>query len=157
MNRVIGRREAIVEERPGVTRDRKEAEADWCGRTFRVVDTGGWLPGGDDLDRKVSEQAERAVLDADVVVLVVDVTVGVTEEDARAASWLRRVAEPVFLARWSTRSTTLSREGEVWEFVKLGLGEPHPVSALHGRLDGRPPRCRRSTRSRRRRRDPRVR
>src|SRR4030088_91934 len=85
VNRLIGRREAIVEERPGVTRDRKLLNADWRGRTFTVVDTGGWLPGGGRLEAAVSAQAERAIAEADVIVLVVDTTVGVTEEDAQVA------------------------------------------------------------------------
>ena len=83
VNRLIGRREAIVEERPGVTRDRKLLNADWRGRTFTVVDTGGWLPGGGRLEAAVSAQAERAIADADVIVLVVDTTVGVTEEGVK--------------------------------------------------------------------------
>src|SRR5688572_18756850 len=97
VNRIIGRREAIVEEHPGVTRDRKEVEAEWNGRSFLLVDTGGWLPGGDSLDEKVSRQSERAVAEADVVLLVVDVTVGVTEEDGRMAHLLRRAKRPVMV------------------------------------------------------------
>src|SRR6266487_3541738 len=81
VNRVVGRREAIVEEKPGVTRDRKVLDADWAGREFTIVDTGGWLAAGSSLDRQVSAQAERAIADAAVVLLVVDAAVGVTEED----------------------------------------------------------------------------
>src|SRR5918911_4517266 len=89
VNRLVGRREAIVEERPGVTRDRKSLEAEWRGREFLVVDTGGW--GGDgSLETQVSRQAERAVADADVVLLVVDAVVGVTDEDERVAALLKR-------------------------------------------------------------------
>src|SRR3954463_10290406 len=95
VNRIVGRREAIVEEQPGVTRDRKEIEADWRGRPFLLVDTGGWLPGGDTLDAQVSKQAERAMRAADVVVFVVDTTTGVTEEDARVAALLQRLDAPV--------------------------------------------------------------
>src|SRR5262249_51692311 len=94
VNRFAGGRQAIVEAQPGVTRDRKELVADWAGRYFRVVDTGGWLAGGGDLDQQVSRQAERAVAAADVIVLVVDVVVGITEEDARVASLLRGAAPP---------------------------------------------------------------
>ena len=83
LNRIVGRREAIVEEKPGVTRDRKEVEAEWQGRRFRLVDTGGWMPGGDALDEKVSRQSEQAIREADAVLLVTDVTTGVTEEDDR--------------------------------------------------------------------------
>ncbi len=104
-NRIVGRREAIVEERPGVTRDRKELDAEWQGNEFRLVDTGGWLPGGSDLDVKVSRQSERASREAAVVLFVVDVTVGVTEEDARVADMLRRARLPVLLVV-PTRSTT---------------------------------------------------
>src|SRR5204862_2589083 len=78
VNRIVGRREAIVEEEPGVTRDRKILEADWNGRDFLVVDTGGWLATQDGIDAQVSRQAERAIAEADVVLLVVDTTVGVT-------------------------------------------------------------------------------
>ena len=84
-NRIIGRRDAIGEQRPGVTRDRKEVDANWRGREFTLVDTGGWLFAGDQPDQKVSRQSEPAIADADVVPFVADATVGVTEDDARAA------------------------------------------------------------------------
>ncbi len=82
VNRLAGVRTAIVEERPGVTRDRKVVPVEWTGRSFEVVDTGGWLPGGSTLDEKVSRQAEKAMDDADIVIFVVDGTTGVTEDDA---------------------------------------------------------------------------
>ena len=94
MNRILGRREAIVEERPGVTRDRKEGEASWQGRDFTLVDTGGWIAGGDTLDDKVSRQSEKAIREADAVLFVVDATVGVTEDDARVAGLLRSASAP---------------------------------------------------------------
>src|SRR5262245_20709957 len=98
VNRIVGRREAIVEEKPGVTRDRKEVDAEWQGRLFTVVDTGGWLPGeSTGLDRKVSEQTERAMCSADVVLLIVDANVGVAEEDARVAEVLRTLDSPVLV------------------------------------------------------------
>jgi len=134
LNRIVGRREAIVEEKPGVTRDRKEVEADWQGRRFIVVDTGGWLPSRDSLDAKVSEQSERAMRGADVVVLVVDAAVGVMEEDARVAGVLRTLDRPVVLVANKVDDT--NREPAIWEFLELGLGEPAPVSALHGRRTG---------------------
>jgi GTPase len=134
LNRIVGRREAIVEEKPGVTRDRKEVAAEWQGSLFTLVDTGGWMPGGSALDEKVSRQSERAMQDADAVLFVVDTTVGVTEEDARVASLLRRTERPVFLAVNKVDDT--NREASTWEFVKLGLGDPYPVSALHGRGTG---------------------
>jgi GTPase len=135
LNRIIGRREAIVEEKPGVTRDRKEVEADWQGRLFLIVDTGGWLPGtGDALDAKVGRQSERAVDDADAVLFVVDVTVGVTEEDARIAEALRSRARRVLVV--ANKVDDVNREAGIWELLSLGHGDPHPVSALHGRGTG---------------------
>ena len=135
VNRIVGRREAIVEERPGVTRDRKEVDAEWQGRQFTVVDTGGWLPGdGSSLDRKVSQQSERAMRGADVVLLVVDASVGVAEEDARVAEVLRTLGSPVLVV--VNKVDDANREAAVWDFLQLGLGEPLPVSALHGRGAG---------------------
>ena len=134
VNRILGRREAIVEERPGVTRDRKQVEAEWGGRPFLLVDTGGWLATGDSLDEKVSDQSERAMAAADVIVLVVDAAVGVTEEDARVAEVVRKVGPPVLLAVNKVDDAT--REGAAWEFLSLGLGDPYAVSALHGRGTG---------------------
>ncbi len=134
LNRVVGRRAAIVEEQPGVTRDRKDVEADWLGRRFRLVDTGGWVVGGDDLDAKVSAQSERAIADADVVLFIVDVVTGSTEDDARVAELLRRSGKPVLLVANKVDDT--GRENQMWELMTLGLGEPHPVSALHGRGTG---------------------
>jgi GTP-binding protein len=134
VNRFVGSRQAIVEAQPGVTRDRKELVAEWAGRGFRIVDTGGWLAVGGDLDQRVSRQAERAVAAAGVIVLVVDVTVGITEEDARVASLLRGAEQPVVVAVNKVDDT--SRESDVWAFTQLGLGDPHPVSALHGRGSG---------------------
>jgi GTPase len=134
LNRVIGRRAAIVEEKPGVTRDRMDVEADWLGHRFRLVDTGGWVAGGSDLDDKVSRQAERAVADADLVLLVLDVTVGLTDEDSRVAELLRRSGKPVLVVANKVDDT--AREPHVWELLALGLGDPFPVSALHGRGTG---------------------
>lgn len=134
VNRIVGRREAIVEEQPGVTRDRKELEADWAGRSFTLIDTGGWVPGGSDLDSKVSAQSEQALANADVVVFVADVSTGVTDEDARMADMLRRGKPPVLLAANKVDDTT--REAAIWDLVSLGLGEPLAVSALHGRGAG---------------------
>jgi GTP-binding protein len=134
VNRIAGGREAIVEQQPGVTRDRKELTAEWAGRRFRVVDTGGWLTGGVELERQVSRQAERAVAEADLILLVVDVTVGVVEEDARVAALLQRAGPPVIVA--VNKVDDLSRESDAWEFTQLGLHDPHSVSALHGRGSG---------------------
>ncbi|MDQ3574929.1 MAG: ribosome biogenesis GTPase Der [Actinomycetota bacterium] len=134
VNRIVGRREAIVEEQPGVTRDRKELDAEWAGHEFKVVDTGGWLATGDPLDRQVSAQAERAVREADVVLLVVDAVVALTEEDERVARLLRKSDQAVVVAANKVDADT--REVEAWSFARLGLGDPWPVSALHGRGTG---------------------
>ncbi len=134
VNRILGRREAIVEERPGVTRDRKVVEADWAGRRFTIVDTGGWLAGGDALDGLVSRQAERAIAGAAVVLFVVDATVGRTDEDERVAALLRRSGRPVLVV--ANKVDSDNREADIWDFVPFGLGDPWPVSALHGRGTG---------------------
>ncbi|MGZ8762132.1 MAG: ribosome biogenesis GTPase Der [Acidimicrobiia bacterium] len=134
VNRFVGRRDAIVQEEPGVTRDRKEVEVDWAGREFVVVDTGGWLAEGAPIDAQVSKQAERAIVDADVVVLVVDITVGVTDEDERVAKLLQRSGKPVLVVANKVDDTR--HEAELWTFSSLGLGEAWPVSALHGRASG---------------------
>jgi GTP-binding protein len=140
VNRFVGRRRAIVEEKPGVTRDRKELEADWNGREFRVVDTGGWLAPGfetadpSSLTRQVSAQAERAIAAADVVLLVVDATVGVTEEDDQVARVLQRARVPVIVV--ANKVDDERREADAWGMERLGLGVPYPVSALHGRGSG---------------------
>jgi GTP-binding protein len=142
VNRVLGRRHAIVEAQPGVTRDRNEYPAEWSGRSFVLVDTGGWLVPGDTgltgeepaLAAKVSAQADAAMRDADVLVMVVDVTTGVTEEDASVARVLQRADVPVLVA--ANKVDDERRESDIWPFAALGLGEPIPVSALHGRLSG---------------------
>jgi GTPase len=133
-NRIVGEQVAIVEDQPGVTRDRKHVEADWLGRRFTLVDTGGWLPGGTGLDAKVSRQVEAAVRSADLVMFVVDGSVGVTDDDESIATWLRRIKTPVLLV--ANKVDNDRRESERWEFLALGLGDPVPVSALHGRRAG---------------------
>jgi GTP-binding protein len=134
VNRIVGERAAVVEEEPGVTRDRKVLTAEWTGVPFSIMDTGGWLAGGDALSAKVSEQAERALAEAHVVLLVVDVTTGVTDEDLAAAKVIRRAGPPVRLVVNKVDDT--NRETAAWEFVSLGVGDPFPVSALHGRGTG---------------------
>lgn len=133
-NRIIGEQAAIVEDRPGVTRDRKELEADWLGTRFLLVDTGGWLPGGSELDEKVSRQVEAAVQQADLVLFVVDASVGLTDDDEQIAQWLRRIKAPILLI--ANKADNDRRENDRWEFMALGIGEPVPVSALHGRRAG---------------------
>lgn len=131
LNRIVGRREAIVEEKPGVTRDRKEVDADWQGRPFTVVDTGGWLVKGDELENKVSRQAESALENADVVLFVVDATIGITDEDEQMARILRGIDPPLLLVANKIDDDRML--GTVWDLVSLGLGDPYPVSSMHGR------------------------
>ncbi len=133
-NRVIGEQAAIVEDRPGVTRDRKELEANWLGHRFMLVDTGGWMPGGSELDAKVSRQVEAAVRNANLVIFVVDGSVGVTDDDELMAGWLRKSAATVMLV--VNKADNDRREADRWDFLSLGLGDPYPVSALHGRRAG---------------------
>jgi GTPase len=134
VNRIVGARAAVVEEEQGVTRDRKELPAEWSGVPFTIMDTGGWMAAGDALEAKVSDQAERALAEADVVLMVVDVTTGVTEEDLAAAKVIRRAGPPVRLV--VNKVDDANREAAAWEFVSLGLGDPFPVSSLHGRGTG---------------------
>jgi len=133
-NRVIGEQAAIVEDRPGITRDRHRRMAAWLGVDFWIVDTGGWMPSGSELDDKVSRQVEEAVREADLVIFMVDAAIGVTGEDELIAAWLRRTNVPVLLA--ANKSDNDRREQERWQFMSLGLGEPLSVSALHGRRSG---------------------
>lgn len=132
VNRIIGSRSAVVEEMSGVTRDRREFDADWSGRDFLVVDTGGWevKPGGD-LDRSIRQQAEGAVSGADAVILVVDGTTELTDDDTGVIGILRSAKVPVVLAVNKIDDGGLERE--VDRFWRLGLGDPLPVSAYHGR------------------------
>ena len=133
-NRIIGEQAAIVENRPGVTRDRKELEAEWLGVPFRVIDTGGWVPRGSELEDKVSRQVEAAVAQADLVLFVVDASVGALDEDESVADWLRREDRPVLLV--ANKADNTRREDDTWQFLSLGLGDAVPVSALHGRRAG---------------------
>jgi GTP-binding protein len=134
VNRIIGRREAVVQDVPGVTRDRVPYDANWNGRAFTVVDTGGWDPDARGLAERIAAQAEVAVQVADAVLFVVDATIGITDADAAVVRILRRAGKPVVLAANKAddqRSELLA--AELWN---LGLGEPYPVSALHGRGSG---------------------
>ncbi|MFM8857843.1 MAG: ribosome biogenesis GTPase Der [Actinomycetota bacterium] len=133
-NRFVGEQAAIVEDRPGITRDRKEMTVEWLGQSFLLVDTGGWMPKGSELDAKVSRQVEKAVRAADLVLFVVDGSVGVTDDDEAIATWLRRSGVPVLLV--VNKADNDRREVERWDFLSLGVGEPYPVSALHGRRAG---------------------
>lgn len=131
VNRILGRREAVVEDTPGVTRDRVTYRAEWEGRAYTVVDTGGWEPDARGIDRSVAQQAEIAVDLADAVLFVVDVTVGATSTDEHVVRMLRASSKPVLLV--ANKSDDERRDLEASSLWSLGLGEPHPVSALHGR------------------------
>ncbi len=134
VNRILGRREAVVQDIPGVTRDRVAYDALWNGRRFTLVDTGGWEPDARGLQAMVSAQAERAVTTADVVLFVVDGRTGATETDLVVARTLRRAKRPVVLAVTKVDDDRL--EADTAELWSLGLGEPYPVSGLHGRGSG---------------------
>src|SRR6187455_1039148 len=134
VNRIIGRREAVVEDVPGVTRDRISYDAIWNGRSFTVVDTGGWDPDARGLAERIAAQAEIAVGLADAVLFVVDATVGITDIDEAVVKILRASKKPVVLA--ANKVDDMRTEAETYGLWNLGLGEPVPVSALHGRGSG---------------------
>ena len=134
VNRIIGRREAVVEDVPGVTRDRVTYDAVWRGRRFTVVDTGGWDPDAVGLQVAVSAQAEIAVAAADAVLFVVDSTIGATDADEAVIKVLRRAGKPVVLA--ANKVDDERGEADAASLWSLGLGEPYVVSALHGRGSG---------------------
>ncbi len=134
VNRIIGRREAVVEDVPGVTRDRVSYDANWNGRAFTVVDTGGWDPDARGLAERIAAQAEIAIGLADAVLFVVDATVGITDTDAAVVKILRSSKKPVILA--ANKVDDQRTEAEAYGLWNLGLGEPFCVSALHGRGSG---------------------
>jgi GTP-binding protein len=131
VNRILGRREAVVEDVPGVTRDRVTYKAEWNDRKFTLVDTGGWEPDARGIDKSVAIQAEIAVELADAVLFVVDAMVGATATDERVVSMLRASKKPVILV--GNKVDDARQEPEAASLWSLGLGEPWPVSALHGR------------------------
>jgi GTP-binding protein len=134
VNRIIGRREAVVQDVPGVTRDRISYDATWNGRAFTVVDTGGWDPDARGLAERIAAQAEVAVTIADAVMFVVDATVGITDADEAVVRILRKSGKPVVLA--ANKVDDQRTEAESYGLWNLGLGEPYPVSAMHGRGSG---------------------
>ena len=134
VNRILGRREAVVEDVPGVTRDRVSYDASWNGRAFTVVDTGGWNPDARGLAERIAAQAEVAVGLADAVLFVVDATVGITDADEAVVKILRSSKKPVILA--ANKVDDMRAEAEAYGLWNLGLGEPYAVSALHGRGSG---------------------
>ena len=131
VNRILGRREAVVQDIPGVTRDRVSYDANWLGRRFMVQDTGGWEPDAKGLQQLVAEQASVAMRTADAIIFVVDAVVGATSADEAAAKRLQRAGKPVFLAANKVDNERV--EAEAAALWSLGLGEPHPISAMHGR------------------------
>jgi len=134
VNRIIGRREAVVEDVPGVTRDRVSYEAEWNGRKFLVVDTGGWERNARGIHSQIAGQAERAINEADVVVFVVDAMVGATTTDEAVVDVIRKSGKPTILV--ANKADDHNAELEATALWSLGLGEPHPVSGLHGRRSG---------------------
>ncbi len=134
INRIIGRRSAVVEERPGVTRDRREFVADWSGRQFLLIDTGGWQVAGDELATDISGQAEAALASADVVLFVLDASTSIADDDLGVAALLRSTPDRVVVV--ANKVDDAARELDIAELWSLGLGEPIPISALHGRGTG---------------------
>ena len=134
VNRIIGRREAVVEDTPGVTRDRVRYESEWNGVPFIVVDTGGWEQDAIGMSAQVSAQAEAAINSSDVVIFVVDATVGATDADEQIVKVLRQAKVPVILV--ANKVDDERAELEATRLWSLGLGEPYTVSALHGRGSG---------------------
>lgn len=131
-NRLTGSRQAIVEDTPGVTRDRVYGEAEWKGHTVPLVDTGGYVPRSDDpYERAIREQAEIALEDADVILFVVDVTIGITDTDQEIANVLRQADTPVMVV--ANKADNQEREWAASEFYQLGLGDVHPVSSTNKR------------------------
>jgi GTP-binding protein len=131
VNRILGRREAVVEDTPGVTRDRVTYKAEWMDRRFTIVDTGGWEPDARGIDRSVAAQAEIAIDLCDVVIFVVDAMVGATSTDEHVVKLLRKSGKPVFLV--ANKIDDARHEPEAAVLWNLGLGQPYPVSAIHGR------------------------
>ncbi|NYF96694.1 GTP-binding protein [Janibacter cremeus] len=134
VNRILRRREAVVEDTPGVTRDRVAYDAEWAGRDFTLLDTGGWEIGVEGINLRVAEQAEVAIEMADVVIFVVDAIVGATDDDESVVKLLRRSGKPVVLV--ANKVDDQRFEADAAALWNLGLGEPMPLSALHGRGSG---------------------
>jgi GTP-binding protein len=131
VNRILGRREAVVEDTPGVTRDRVTYKGEWHERAFSLVDTGGWEPDAKGIDASVAAQAELAIELCDIVMFVVDANVGPTSTDEAVVRLLRKAGRPVFLV--ANKVDDIRQEPEAASLWALGLGQPWPVSALHGR------------------------
>ena len=134
VNRLIGRREAVVQDIPGVTRDRIQYDAEWSGKDFILIDTGGWSSEKTGLIPKISEQVQIAIDQADLILFIVDANVGVTEDDESVVKLVRKNKVPVILV--ANKVDGIEAEAQIGNLWSLGLGEPFPVSALHGRGSG---------------------
>ena len=136
INRLIGRREAIIEDQPGITRDRIKYEAQWNGKHFIVMDTGGWQPDPEptSINASISASAELAIKEADLLLLIIDISVGALDEEVALVNVIRRSGKPVILI--GNKADSPEAELAVHDLWQLGLGEPIPVSALHGRGSG---------------------
>ena len=134
VNRMIGRREAIVEDTPGVTRDRVKYEAEWNGRRFFLIDTGGWEVKPEGISEKITAGAEAAISEADLIMFVVDTQVGALDEDQSLVDLLRKSGKKVLLV--ANKIDNAEDEADGYALWNLGLGEPRFVSALHGRGSG---------------------
>jgi GTP-binding protein len=134
-NRIVGMRDAIVHDEPGVTRDRKYGTAEWAGRTFTLIDTGGYVPKSEDVfEKAIREQAEIAMEEADAIIFMVDAIAGILPLDRDIAAMLRGSSKNIFLV--ANKVDGPSREGDAGQFFALGLGDPVPLSALGGRRIG---------------------
>jgi len=134
VNRLIGRREAVVQDTPGVTRDRIQYDAEWSGKHFILIDTGGWSSEKTGLLPKISEQVQIAIDQADLILFIVDAQVGLTEDDEAVVKLIRRNSVSVILV--ANKVDGIEAEAQIGNLWSLGLGEPFPVSALHGRGSG---------------------
>ena len=134
VNRIIGHQAAIVEEKPGVTRDRKSYTASWRGEDFEIVDTGGWVVRGGALEQKISDQARSAIDSCDVVLFVVDSSIGITDEDSDVSILLKRLKKQTIVV--ANKAESEQRRLLAWEFASFGFDHLVPVSALHGMMTG---------------------
>lgn len=136
INRLIGRREAIIEDKPGVTRDRIKYQAEWNGKSFTVMDTGGWelAPEPQSMNASISAGAESAIREADLILFIIDISIGALDEEVALVNVIRKSGKPVILI--GNKADSPEAELAVHELWQLGLGEPIPVSALHGRGSG---------------------
>ncbi|GAB4375622.1 MAG: ribosome biogenesis GTPase Der [Calditrichia bacterium] len=134
-NRIIRKKEAIVDDQPGITRDRLYAETDWCGQPFILMDTGGYLPQAtNEIEMAIKEQVEIAIQEADIILFVVDRASGITNWDAQVADKLKKSGKPVLLVVNKVDNELM--ESEVYSFYGLGLGDPIGISAIQGRMIG---------------------